>query len=363
MQQDIRFCKTSDGVRIAYSLMGSGPPLLISSAWISHLELELFSPPRRMRYEALASHFTVIRYDKRGVGLSDRNVTDLSVDARFRDIEAVVEHAGLDRFFLHGLYEGGPIAIKYAALHPERVIRLALFGTYADGSGLLRSQQSVDALAALVRAEWGLGSETIANVMMPGATQEERDGLGRFQRAAATADVAADLLLANYSIDVRDYLEKVQVPTLVIHSRGDRSVRFELGREIAAGIPKARLFPLETNRHFAEPGLMGDLWVGEMIRFFLEGIDESPLDVAAAPTPSPPPATRQRGTATILDGLTEREVEVLRLVASGESNLEIAEALVLSVRTVERHITNIYNKIGARGKADATAYAFRNSLL
>jgi class 3 adenylate cyclase/pimeloyl-ACP methyl ester carboxylesterase len=315
MQQDIRFCKTSDGVRIAYSIMGSGPPLLVSSGWVSHLELELAAPPRRMRLEALASHFTVIRYDKRGVGLSDRNVNDLSVDARLPDIEAVVEDAGLDRFFLQGISEGGPLAIKYSALHPERVIRLALLGTFADGSRLPRSKESGEALAALVRAEWGLGSETLTSMFIPGATQEERDGFKRLQRAGATGDVAADIMLADYNTDVRNYLEKVQAPTLVIHSRGDRAVRFELGREIAAGIPKARLFPLESNRHVPEPELM-QLSVREMVRFFLEGIGESPPpDQPAYPAASiaeSQPERRTRGTATIMfldiadsTGLTE----------------------------------------------------------
>ena len=133
--QDVRFCRTADGVRIAYAVHGSGPPLVITTCWLSHLQYDWESPVWRHFLLDLGRFATVIRYDERGYGLSDWDVTDFSLEPRIADLEAVVDAAGFDRFALLAMSQGGPVAIAYAARHPERVTRLILYGSYAAGLG------------------------------------------------------------------------------------------------------------------------------------------------------------------------------------------------------------------------------------
>jgi class 3 adenylate cyclase len=248
MEQQIRFCTTSDGVRIAYATVGEGPPLVFVRGWVSHLELDWQNESVRTSYEIYAQRYRVIRYDKRGTGLSDRNVTDFSLEARLRDIEAVIAHLQIERFSLIGFSEGGPIAIAYAAANPERVSHLVLNGTYARGKNLGRPDVQ-DALLALVKAEWGLGSETLTNMFMPGASKEEHEWFNNYQREAASRAGAAAMLEANYQVDVADLLPSIGGPTLVMHAKGDRAIAFAHGREIASAIPNARFLPLESDRH------------------------------------------------------------------------------------------------------------------
>jgi class 3 adenylate cyclase len=292
MEQDIRFCRTSDGVRIAYATSGSGPPLICNAGWVSHVELNWENPMFRSGYEQISEHFTLIRYDKRGVGLSDRDVTDVSFPTRIIDLEAVIADLDLDRFHMWGLSEGGPVSIQYAALNPDRVRRLVVWGTFARGAAMPRTRESGEALAALVRVEWGLGSTTLSNMFMPGASPEAQAVFARSQRLSATADMAADLMLSDLATDVTEYLERVRAPTLVIHSRGDRAVRFDLGREVAAGIPRARLLAIESNQHAVDPET-GRHIRNEIVKFLLE-------DAATPATASPAPQMATSGTATIL---------------------------------------------------------------
>lgn len=249
MEQQIRFCTTSDGVRIAYATVGEGPPLVLIPGWVSHLEVMWEYPPLRSRVEALARHVQYVCFDKRGTGLSDRNVSDFSVDARVRDVEAVVDHLKLRTFALWGFSEGGPAAIAYAARHPRRVSRLILYGTRARVEMTAERRRLVDALEALVRAEWGLGSRTLADLFMPGASQEEVDYFVRLQREGATAEDAVTMGRANMQADVSHLLSQVRAPTLVIHLRADKVVPFEGGRDLAGSILKARLLPIEGDRH------------------------------------------------------------------------------------------------------------------
>jgi class 3 adenylate cyclase/pimeloyl-ACP methyl ester carboxylesterase len=238
MQQKVQFCTTSDGVQIAYSVIGSGYPLILVPGWVSHLELDMEpGAPGRPYHEALAQHFTLIRYDKRGTGLSDRNVSDFSLEPRLLDLEALVDKLKLDRYAIRGMSEGGPVAIAHAVRHPERVSHLVLLGTYAH----LGASPTTDALIALVTAEWGLGSETLARIFVPSATQEEQKKFVRYQREGANRTDAAAMLAANVAEDVRDLLPQVQAPTLVIHSETDKAVPFEHARRLAGAIPDATL--------------------------------------------------------------------------------------------------------------------------
>jgi class 3 adenylate cyclase len=283
MDQQIRFCTTSDGVRIAYATLGDGPPLVFVRGWVSHLELDWENEGTRQTYDAYAERFQVVRYDKRGTGLSDRDVEDFSVAARLRDLEAVVDHLKLDRFALIGYSEGGPIAIAYAAAHPERVSHLILNGTYARGKALGKPDVQ-QALHGLVKAQWGLGSETLSNMFMPGASKEEHDWFTRYQREAATRTGAAAMLLANYETDVSDLLTSISAPTLVIHAKGDRAIGFAHGREIASDIPNARFVPLESDRH-APDAATASIMRETTVQFIAGDSDDAPGKVSASSAP------------------------------------------------------------------------------
>jgi len=203
MQQRVQFCTTSDGVQIAYAVAGSGYPLVFVPGWVSHLELALEAPGFRDAIEDLTRDFTLVRYDKRGTGLSDRGVTDFSLEARLRDVEAVVDRLGLERYAMHGVSEGGPVAIAHAARHPDRVSHLVLQGTYAH----LGRTKTTDAVVSLIEAEWGLGSATMANIFVPNAPKEMQEFFSRYQREAAKRADAAAMLQANLDTDVRDILD------------------------------------------------------------------------------------------------------------------------------------------------------------
>ena len=248
MEQQIRFCTTSDGVRIAYAVAGEGPPLVMVLGWVSHLEFQWEDPEWRSWIEPYARHFLLIRYDKRGTGLSDRGVKDFSVEARLRDLEAVTDHMKLRRFALWGASEGGAVAIAFTARNPHRVSRLVLYGTHASGLSRGREEAS-KAVVDLVRAEWGLGSRTLSTIFNPEATPEDERSFLKLQQVGATREDAADMLQANMEVDVSDLLPLVKCPTLVVHATGDLAVPLELGREIAAGIPNARFVPIESERH------------------------------------------------------------------------------------------------------------------
>src|SRR5207248_6257980 len=181
MKQRVQFCTTSDGIRIAYTVAGMGPALIRVPGWVSHLELDEESPLyHELAY--LGEHLQLIKYDKRGTGLSDRGITDFSVEARLRDLEAVIAALKLKKFALYGISEGGPIAMLYAARNRRRVSHLILQGTFA---GAMHSRAG-DALAELVRAQWGLGSDALTSVFMPNVTTEERAGWIRYSRESAT---------------------------------------------------------------------------------------------------------------------------------------------------------------------------------
>ena len=257
LRQGIRFCTTRDGVQIAYSKIGQGMPLMKTGNWMTHLEYDLESPIWRHLYRELARSFTVIRYDARGNGLSDRAVDDVSFDALVMDLDAVVEAAGVERFALFGISQGCPIAITYAVRHPERVSHLVLYGGYAIGRSLRATTQAEkDAEAAmltLTRVGWGKENpafrQMFTSQFVPGATKEQADWYNELQRISVSPEIAARLIESSAAIDVRPLLSQVRTPTLVMHAREDVRVPFEAGRRMAAGIPGARFVPLQGRNH------------------------------------------------------------------------------------------------------------------
>ena len=265
-EQEIHFCQAKDGVQLAYAKTGKGPALVKTGNWLTHLEYDFESPIWKYLYRELSRDHALIRYDARGNGLSDRDVSDVSFDHFVDDLEAVVNAAGVDRFALLGVSQGCAVSIAYAIRHPERVTRLILFGGYAVGwKKRARTQAEKDAgeaMLTLVRLGWGQENPSFRQLFtsqfIPGGTKEQADWFNEMQRVSASPEDAARNLAAAGDADVTALLSKVSVPTLVMHSRHDARVPFEAGRRMAAGIPGARFVPLESRNHLIladEPAL------------------------------------------------------------------------------------------------------------
>jgi len=343
-RQDVRFCRSADGVTIAYAVHGSGPPLVIDSCWLSHLQYDWESPVWRHYLTELGKIATVYRFDERGHGLSDRDVTDHSLEMRLADLEAVVEDAGLARFSLLAMAQGGPVAIEYAARHPEQVGRLVFYGSYAGVDAVQTSQQDRlldETFDQLIRVGWEQPTPEFRRVftylMIPGATEEQMGWLDELQRRAATAEVALLARRQRREANATHRLAGLDVPTLVLHSLHDRMNAFAYSRHLASEIPGARLVALDSENHIvleAEPAW--PVFLHELTDFLAQ-------DETATP---PGPADRHPR-----DLLSAREIEVLTLAARGHDNAAIATELTLSVRTVERHLQNSYEKLGLRGKS------------
>ncbi len=255
-KQHIHFARASDGVTIAYSTMGEGPPLLIAPGWVSHLEIEMDNPANVQFYEGLSKggQRRLIRFDVRGCGLSDRRVEDISIEARARDLEAVIDHLGRDSVAIFASSQSGPPAIIYAATHPEKVSHLVLYGTLAH-HGENDREALGKAIVDLIRADWGVGSKAVAEFVYPDADKEIADANARYMRSSAAGVVAAALLEeALFHVDVREYLPKLTMPTLVLHRRDDKAFPFECGRELAALLAHAHFVPLPGNIHLASYG-------------------------------------------------------------------------------------------------------------
>jgi pimeloyl-ACP methyl ester carboxylesterase/DNA-binding CsgD family transcriptional regulator len=316
----------------------------VDSCWLSHLQYDWQSPVWRHYLAEWGRDHTVIRFDERGHGLSDRGVVDHSLQARLGDLEAVVEDAGLDRFALQAMAQGGPVAIAYVARHPERVSRLVFYGSYSGQQSKDPTEAELnDTLDALIKVGWARPDSAFRRVftslMIPHATEEQHTWLDELQRVATDADTARSSRRQRLAADSSPLLDQLDLPTLVIHSRGDRMNNFEEARYLAAGIDGARLVALESENHIVladEPAW--PVYCAELREF---------LAPDASSSPARAPAGRPEG----LDQLSTREVEILRLASAGLDNDAIARELTLSVRTVERHLSNVYAKLDLHGKS------------
>lgn len=255
-RQEIRYCTTTDGIRLAYATSGEGPPLVKASNWLTHLDFEWESPIWRHWWKTLSQHHRVVRYDERGNGMSQRDVANVSFDTWVRDLETVVDAGGLDRFTLLGISRGAPIAIAYAVRHPARVSQLVLYGSFATGLnhyGTDAELESRRALCSLIRLGWGLNNPAFCKVFtcrfIPRATPVHEAWLDELQRVSTSPENAARLMQIDDGIDVRALLPQVRVPTLVIHCDDDHAVLPERGRELAASIPGARYVSLPSANH------------------------------------------------------------------------------------------------------------------
>ena len=350
LHQQVSFCPTPRG-RVAYAEVGSGSLLVLPPPWIGHLELEWEFPEFRAFVLGLADQQRVVRYDRLGTGMSDRpsRPPEHPLDEQVETVATLLGHLGQADAALLGFSYGGCVALAMAARRPELVRRLVLVGAYADGSAIAPPALA-QALVATVRAHWGVGSRALADVWVPGANNATRAAFTALQRASASAEEAARALEGVYRTDVRRDAARVRAPTLVLHRRGDRAIRAELGRDLAALVPGARLTLLPGDLH---PPWLGDR--GAVLRAVLEF-----LGGGAAPSS---PGAPGLDTAPDGDGLTSREREVLRLVAEGLTDERIAQQLVLSPHTVHRHVSNIRLKLDAPSRAAAAAAATRQGLI
>jgi len=335
----IRYARASDGLNIAFCTLGEGPPLVHMPGFpVSHLRREWENQACRAYLCLLATERLLVRYDSRGTGLSERIFDDLSIEGHLRDLQAVVDTLGIRRFALVGLTHLGPAAITYAERYPERVSHLILMYTYARASDYSRARR-VGASRSLVERDWELYTEMAGRSIRDMADESVSREYIAYLRESNTArgTVAAFEAIGGY--DATELLPRIHCPTLVLQRRASRVLSTGVAHELSARIPDSRLVVVE----------------GRSLAPFIEDVDGvvSAIDGFLG----------EGLNAGRLDGLTPREIQVLRLIAGGRSNREIAADLALAERSVARHITNIYNKIDARSKADATAYAFRHDLV
>ena len=346
MTQKVRFCTSFDGTRIAYATSGEGPPLVMSASWLTHLEHQWRSLAWKPWLDYFSSRYTLLRYDSRGCGLSDRDARDLSFETWVRDFECVVDAAGLDRFALLGTCQGGPIAIEYAVRHPERVSHLVLYGTYARGRAkrvdLPMQVEKARVLLELTALGWGEENHAFLQVwasqFQPGGTLEHLRSWSEQQRAATSAETAVKLLGIGWNVDISGSAPRVRCPVLVIHPERDAVVPIEEGRKLAGLIPGCRFVQLDSENHMLLGGEPAWERLFAEVRAFLgDG------DAQSATLP--------------LGDLTPRERNVLECIARGLDNAEIAAALTLSEKTVRNHITRVFDKIGVQHRYEAIVRA------
>jgi pimeloyl-ACP methyl ester carboxylesterase/DNA-binding CsgD family transcriptional regulator len=344
-EQQIRFTRGRDGVRLAYAVHGSGPPLIVVSCWLSHLQHDWRSPVWRHFLEELGEIATLVRYDERGLGMSDWNVDDFSFEARFGDLEALVDALGFDQFALLGMSGGSSVAMAYAARHPERVSRLILYGTVCgrpvsfDEIGWAEEET----WRSLIRVGWAKEDPVFRRVFtqkfIPGATDEQMQWFDALQRMATSPKNAVESRAERQAVAIQGELPRIKAPTLILQALEDEVATFANAIEVAELIPDARLVPLESRNHI----LLADepAWARfvDEVRTFVEPDRR---------------AMRAAGDAGV-EALSARELDVLREVAEGRSNGEIGAVLGLSARTVERHLSNAYGKLSVTGKAARAA--------
>ncbi len=344
--QEINFAASKDQVRIAYSVIGNGPVLVKAANWLSHIEYDWESPVWQHWLDDLSGQTTLVRYDERGCGLSDREVKDLSFESWVDDLETVVDTIGLDRFPLLGVSQGGAVAIAYAVRHPERVSHLILYGAYGRGR-LVRDRSAVareeaDTMRKLIQLGWGREHDAFRQVFscqfMPGGSLEQLRAFNELQRISCSADNAARFLDEFNRIDVMDLASKVKCPTLVMHARGDLRVSFDEGRLLAAQIPGAKFVPLESDNHVLLSEPMWDVFMSKIIPFIQE------------------PSINSVGNQQLAD-LTPRECDVLEYIAQGLDNASISAHLGLQEKTVRNHITRIFDKLAVENRAQAIVLA------
>jgi pimeloyl-ACP methyl ester carboxylesterase/DNA-binding CsgD family transcriptional regulator len=342
--QHVRFCTASDGVQIAWEKIGKGAPVVRAAYWLTHIDHDWRSIIWRPWLDAFSRRVTLIRYDQRGCGLSDRAVADISFEKWLQDLETVVDAAGLARFTLLGMSQGAAIAVAYAVRHPERVARLVIYGGFARGRrrrGIPEQNEEADLQERAIRLGWGRENPAFRQIFtsqfMSDATAEQLAAWDEMQRLSCSPETAERIVKLTHLIDVVDLLEQVKVPTLVMHSTHDARIPFEQGRTIASLIPGARFVPLESAGHTLHPREPAfDQFFDELSAFMSAGADND----------------RPR-----IEGLTVRELQLLEELARGRSNDEIAAVVGISPKTVRNVVSVLFDKLGVPTRAAAIVKA------
>jgi pimeloyl-ACP methyl ester carboxylesterase/DNA-binding CsgD family transcriptional regulator len=342
--QKVRFVKSFDGAEIAYAVSGKGPPVVLLPSWLTHLEYQWHSVAWRPWLEALSSRYTLIRYDPRGCGLSDRNVDDLSFDSWVQDCRALVDALDLDGFSLIGSCQGGAVAIAYAGSEPGRIGHLVLYGTYARGrnrrSTIPLEPEKAKIMLEMLKLGWGQEDHafmrSFATQFQPQGGIEHLRSWCELQRRATSAANAVELTRIMFDVDVQQQAARITCPTLVAHPDRDAVVPLEEGRRLAQTIPNARFLQLDSPNHFMLPD--EPAWAGfvEELHAFL-----------------PKPAAENG----VFADLTAREREVLGFLARGLDNHQIGAHLRISEKTVRNHVSGIFAKLGVESRAKAVAAA------
>jgi pimeloyl-ACP methyl ester carboxylesterase/DNA-binding CsgD family transcriptional regulator len=337
MDQDIRFLDF-EGRRLAYATYGEWPPIVFGPRWVSHLEEEWQDRRQRAFYEEIARTHQVVRFDRVGCGLSSRELEPRpTIEAESRQLEAVIDAVG-GRAVVFASSCSCMAASLLAIRRPEAVTKIVYFGGYASRDDIPPATKR--SLIEFVRTNWRLAAQMLAGLFDPHASGDEIAEYTRMQRSAASAEAASVFIELDIDADVRDALPDVPTPALVLHRRGDRTVPIGRGRELASLLPNARFVPIGGDSHLPWRDDQRELM--RSLAGFLHG--EAPPDAAESP-------------------LTSRETEVLRMVASGLSNREIAGSLVLSEHTVHRHVANILRKLAQSSRTAAATHAARAGII
>lgn len=339
--REIRYCRAPDGTSLAFGVAGQGPLLLALGAFATHLGLDHQHPVLRAGLAALQREFTVLRYDERGHGLSAARGRD-DLATRVGDLGSVVDAAGWDRFAILAVHMGGPVGIAYAAEHPRRVSQLVLAATFARGPALVdHSLREALLFARLISEGWAGSARTrrvLSAGIVPGASEETLAWLDQAQPALGARQTLAASYWNQVTADASDRLWQVRTPTLVIHARDDLLVGLDEARRVATAIPDARLVT------FADGGNV----MPEHPSAWEPAVREIATLVSGATRSPPPPAPG-------LAALSPREWQILELLARGMSNPQISAQEYLSLRTVERHVSNIYGKLHLSGSTSRTS--------
>ena len=345
MRQQIRFVKATDGVQLAWAQSGRGPTLVKAANWLTHLEYELRSPVWRHWLEFLSKNFRLVRYDERGCGMSGWEPKTLTLDQWAADLGTVIDAAQPEgKVILLGISQGATASVHYALQHPDRVAALLLYGGYARGANRRNAGAAADAFRAMVdlaRVGWGKDNASFRQIFtsrfIPGGTPEQLQWFNDLCLKTTTGEIFASLYGARAAVDIEASLPALRVPTLVIHARDDEVIPAAEGRLLAAGIPGAEFVELDSRNHILlehEPA-----WsrFQEAVLSFLRP-DRS-------------------ADQTVFASLSEREREVLALIADGLSNTDIATRLDISEKTVRNHTSNLFDKLGVWSRAQAIVFA------
>ena len=347
LQQDIRFCTSADGVKIATTSTGSGYPLVRAGTWLSHLDCDARHEEPQAHIRVLSKGHTFVRYDNRGCGLSDRKIPSLTFEDGIKDLEAVVAAHGLKRFALFGLSMGAATSIAYAARHPDQVSHLVLFSGFATSvfSTPNVSQQAIDEAELVIQSAsigWNSPKSVFRKLfvaqLLGNPTPAQQIELEERMQLSMSPEIATAYLRNNFAINVRDECTRIEVPTLVFHCRKDQTINFEQGRKMASRIPGARFVALEAQGHAmlsTEPAMK--VFETELSAFL--------------------------GTVGPTTQLTPRQIEVLKAVALGQTDKEVAKALSLSPRTVEMHVAAALKALACSSRAEAVHRAGMLGLL